>query len=151
MPKCAQLIPSVCASVRTGPRCGGFHCSDFYTVGRLPQRLLPIHQLHSEDSPLRGNFVPIHGPRMWRASPNKETWLWRGATRKYLISNETFLFIISEYTPCKNHKPCMLNTLCSLCRNMCQSVASRVKQICASLVHTDNMFFYVYVQCRLKV
>lgn len=36
--------------------------------------LLPIHHLQWEDSPLRINFMPIHGQRMWRASPNKETY-----------------------------------------------------------------------------
>lgn len=34
-----------------------------------PSALLPIHQLQWEDSPLRVNFMPIYGQRMWRSPP----------------------------------------------------------------------------------
>lgn len=37
-----------------------------YTLA-APSALLPIHQLQWEDSPLRVNFMPIYGQRMWRS------------------------------------------------------------------------------------
>lgn len=39
-----------------------------YTLA-APSALLPIHQLQWEDSPLRVNFMPIYGQRMWRSTP----------------------------------------------------------------------------------
>ena len=42
--------------------------------------LLPIHRLRFEDSPLRVIFVPIHGQRMWRAFPKKESYVCDVAT-----------------------------------------------------------------------
>lgn len=41
-----------------------------YTLA-APSALLPIHQLQWEDSPLRVNFMPIYGQRMWRSPPSR--------------------------------------------------------------------------------
>lgn len=49
----------------------GFPCLSLYTLRRVARALPPIHRLQWEDSLLRVNFMPIHGQRMWRASPKK--------------------------------------------------------------------------------
>lgn len=56
----------------------GFPCLSLYTLRRVARALPPIHRLQWEDSLLRVNFMPIHGQRMWRASPKKgELRFWR--------------------------------------------------------------------------
>lgn len=65
-----------------------------YTLA-APSALLPIHQLQWEDSPLRVNFMPIYGQRMWRSpvlsknpSPPPRLERWRLTLQQVAINAE---------------------------------------------------------------